>query len=70
MMTEGNLTLGNEHTMPYTDDVLLNYTLEICITLLTNVTPINLITKKNLKRIRSKLNSKVLLTEAINQITE
>lgn len=38
MVMKGNLTLGNEHTMQYTNDVLLNCTLEIYIILLTNVT--------------------------------
>ena len=42
---EGEQTLGNEHTMQYTDDVLENCTLETCIMLLTNVTPMNLIKK-------------------------
>ena len=43
MVMEGNLTLGSEHTMQYTDDVLLNCALETI--LLTNVIPINLINK-------------------------
>ena len=46
MVTEGDLTLGGEHTMQYTDDVLQNCKLEIYIILLTNVTSINLIFKK------------------------
>ena len=40
VMTEGNLTLGAEHTMQYTYDVLLNCTLETCMILLTHVTSI------------------------------
>ena len=36
---EGNLTLSDEHTIQYTDDVLENDTPETCIILLTNVTP-------------------------------
>ena len=43
MSMEGDLILGGEHTMQYTDDVLQNCTLEIYIMLLTSVTPINLI---------------------------
>lgn len=40
--------LGGEHTMHYTDDVLKNCTPETFV-LLTNVTPIHLILKKNKK---------------------
>ena len=40
-MAEGDLTLGGEHTIQYTDDVSENCTPETYITLLTNVTPIN-----------------------------
>ena len=48
MLMEGDLTWGSEHTIQYTDDVLWNYTSETCIILLiTNVTPINSIKKKN-----------------------
>ena len=39
-MIEGDLTLGGEHTIQYTDDVLYNCTLETYIISLTNVTPI------------------------------
>ena len=46
MVMERDLTLGGKHTMQCKDNVL-NYTLETYITLLTSVTPINLI--KNLK---------------------
>ena len=35
MVAEGDLTLGGEHTMQYTDDILLNRTLETYIILLT-----------------------------------
>ena len=45
MVTE-DLTLGGEHTMQYTSDVLQNCTFRTCIILLTNATPINLIFKK------------------------
>ena len=45
-MTEGDLTLDDEYTMQYTGDVLQNYTLEIYITLLTNVTPVDVIELK------------------------
>ena len=41
-----DLTLGGEHMMQYSDDELWNCTLETCMVLLTNVTPINLIRKK------------------------
>lgn len=39
MVTKGDLTLGVGHTIQYTDDVLLNYTLETYIIILTNITP-------------------------------
>ena len=39
MLMEGDLTLGGEHTIQYTDGVLQNCTLETYIILLTNVTP-------------------------------
>lgn len=45
--------MSGKHTMQYTDDVLLNYTLEIYIILLTNGTPTNLI--KNKKELRIQL---------------
>ena len=38
---EGDLTLGGEHTIQCTDDVLQNYTSEIYTILLTSVIPIN-----------------------------
>ena len=41
MVMKGDLTLGDEHTIQYTNDVLENCTLETCISLLINVTPIN-----------------------------
>ena len=37
-MAERDLTLGGELAMQYADDVLLSYTLEICMVSLTNVT--------------------------------
>lgn len=40
---EGYLTLGSERAMPYANDVLLNFVLEIDLILLINVTLINLI---------------------------
>lgn len=43
MMMEGDLTLGSEHAMQYTDDVSQNCTPKIYIILLTDVTPIHLI---------------------------
>ena len=45
METEKGLTLAGE----YSDDVLLSCTLETCLVLLTNVTPINSIKKKKRK---------------------
>ena len=44
MVREGGLTV-DEHTVQHTNHVSLKRTLEICIVLLTNVTPINLIIK-------------------------
>ena len=41
MMMEGALTLGVEHTIQRTGDVLQNCTSETCINLLTSVTPIH-----------------------------
>ena len=41
MGTETDLNLGGEHTMRYADDVLLSCTLEYCMVLLTNTTPIS-----------------------------
>ena len=43
---KGNSTLGSEHTVKYTDDVLYNCTLETYIMLLTSFTPINFIQKR------------------------
>ena len=50
MVTEGNLPLGDEHTIQCTDDVLQNCTPETYIILLSNVTPINSIKKKKESR--------------------
>lgn len=41
--TEGGLTLGGEHGMQRTDDVLVNSTLETCVILFASVTSIDLI---------------------------
>ena len=41
MVTEGDLTLGSEHSIQYTDDVLQNCALETYVILLANVTPRN-----------------------------
>lgn len=46
-VTEGALTLCGEHTTQYAEDVLLNRTVEAYVILLTSVTPIRLIKKKN-----------------------
>lgn len=42
MVMAGDLISGAEHTMQYSDDVLQNSTIDTYITLVTNVTPINL----------------------------
>lgn len=42
-VTEGDLNLGGECTMQFTCDMLLNFTLEIQMILLTNVTELSLI---------------------------
>ena len=47
MVMGGHLTWGGEHTIQYTDNILWNYTPESNIILLTNVTPLNIIKKKN-----------------------
>ena len=41
MVMEGDLTLGGEHVIQYTDDVLQNCTPETYKILLSKVTPIN-----------------------------
>lgn len=46
MLMEGDLTLGDKHTIQYTDDVVQNFTLETYIITLANVTP----NKVNLKK--------------------
>ena len=43
---EGDLIWGDERTVQYTDNVLQNCTPETYIILLTNVTPINSVTRK------------------------
>ena len=50
MVMEGDSTWGVKHTVQFTDGVLWNGTPDTYIILLTNVTPINLIEKKFLKR--------------------
>ena len=50
MVTEGDLTLGGEHTIQYTDDTLQNCSLETYIIILTNVTP-NKFNVKNRNRL-------------------
>ena len=42
MVTEGDVTLGGEHAMQHTDDVLQNSMLATYIIMLTNATLINL----------------------------
>lgn len=49
MVTEDS-TLDGEHTIKFKDDVLLNCMLKIYIILLTNVTPIILILKKDKRK--------------------
>ena len=46
MAMEGDLTLGGEHTIQYTDNVLENCIPETYVILLVNVTPINSVKKK------------------------
>ena len=43
MVMEGDLTLDDEHTVQYTEDVLQNSTPETYIVSLPNITPIHLI---------------------------
>ena len=47
MVTEGDVTLGSEHTMQYIDDILQNCTPETYIIFFTSVTPIQFIKKYN-----------------------
>ena len=54
MVMEGGLTQGGELTIQYTEDVLQNCTPEIYITLLTSVTPINVIFLKKQMRVKQK----------------
>ena len=46
MGMERDFTLGDGGTMLCADDVLLSCTLETCMVLLTNITPINSTKKK------------------------
>ena len=43
MVMRGDRTLGGKHTKQHTNDVSQNCTLETCLSLLTDVTPMNLI---------------------------
>ena len=45
MMMEGDLILGDDYTVQYTDDILYFFITDNYIILLTNVTPINSISK-------------------------
>ena len=55
MVMNGYLTLGGGHRMWYTHDILQSCTLENCIILLTNATPINSIKlKEKYLDVRSK----------------
>ena len=54
-MVMGDLPMGGEHTMQYTDDVLQNCRLVTCTILLTKVTPIYLIKFKKRKMYVSKI---------------
>ena len=53
MEMEGDLTLGDEHTVQYTDDVLQKCIPETYIILLTNVTP-KILIKTNKRRIKKE----------------
>ena len=44
-VTEDGMTLGDGHTIQYTDHVSYQCALETCMILLTNVTPIHLVNK-------------------------
>ena len=50
MVMEGDLTWGGEHTVQYTDDMVQNLTQETYLILLTDVTPVNSIKYKKIKR--------------------
>ena len=54
--SEGDLTLGGEHTTQHTNKVLQNCTPQTYVILLTNVTPINSIKflKKKMKRLQTQ----------------
>ena len=49
---EGDLARGGEHTVQYTDEVLLSRTPETYIIILTDVTLINSIKSKNKNKIK------------------
>lgn len=57
MVMAGDLTLGGEHTVRYTHDILFNYTFVTYIILLTSVTAVSLI--KNNEIIKIFLKRKV-----------
>ena len=58
---EGRCAFGwGAHTLQCTDDVSYNCTIDISVTLLTNVTPIHLIFKRREKGERSRVKFKVL----------
>ena len=50
MVTERDLTLGDEHTIQYTDDVLQNCIRATYMSVLTNITPLNSIPFRNKKK--------------------
>ena len=52
MVAGRDLTLGGEHTIECAGDVLKSCTLETCMFLLTNVTPINSIKIDNVESIK------------------
>ena len=52
MVMEGDLARGGEHTVQYTDEVLLSRAPETYIIILTDVTLINSIKSKNINKIK------------------
>lgn len=61
MVTERDQTLGGEHTMQCTDDILQNCTLETYVMLLTNVTTKNLILKSIYSRYLPSISNSISL---------
>ena len=49
-MMDGDLSLGDEHTIQCIDDVLQNHAPETCTILLTSITPINSIKRGKRKK--------------------